>query len=97
MTYFKAFRHIVDRVNASRGDRFEYKPMGTLVKWEFTHDTWVRLDALTLRMQLGPTGKNLSIAETGREAQPADVERVAQEILEYFTGPALEHEKRHAA
>lgn len=96
MTYFKAFRHIVDRVNASRGDRFEYKPMGTLVKWEFTHDTWVRLDALTLRLQLGPTGANKSIAEAGMEAQPADVERAANTILEYFSGPAVA-EERHAA
>jgi hypothetical protein len=91
MTYFEAFRQIVEKVNARRGDRFEYHNQGTLAKWELTHDQFVKLDALTLRLQLGPTGQKLPIAENKVPAQPADVERAAQQILDYFTVPVLAH------
>jgi len=87
MTYFEAFRQIVEKVNARRGDRFEYQGMGTLAKWELTHDIFVKLDALTLRLQLGPTGQKLPVSQNGQPAQPADVDRTAQQILDYFTAP----------
>lgn len=91
MTYFEAFRQIVEKVNARRGDRFEYQNMGTLAKWELTHDQFVKLDALTLRLQLGPTGQKLSVAQNDAPAEAGDVERASQQILDYFTVPVLVH------
>ncbi|HZW54176.1 MAG TPA: hypothetical protein VFF00_09075 [Candidatus Elarobacter sp.] len=87
MTYFEAFRQIVEKVNARRGDRFDYRGMGTLARWELTHDIYVTLDALTLRLQLGPTGQKLPVWENDQPAQPADVERATKQILDYFTAP----------
>lgn len=89
MTHFEAFRRIVEKVNARRGDRFEYKPMGTLVRWELTHDIFVKLDALTLRLQLGPTGQKQAIWQNGRPAEQEDVDRAAQQILDYFAPVAV--------
>jgi hypothetical protein len=89
MTHFEAFRQIVDKVNARRGDRFEYKAMGTVAKWELTHDIFVKLDALTLRLQLGPTGQKQAVWQNGRPAEAADVDRATQQILDYFAPVAV--------
>jgi hypothetical protein len=93
MIYSIAARQIVDRVNAQRGDAFQYRFKGTLTKWLSAHDQYVFLDALTLRVQFGPTGARESIADN-REATPEDVERVTQQILGYFGGRS---ELKHAA
>lgn len=89
MTHFEAFRRIVENVNARRGDRFEYHATGTLVKWELTHDIFVKLDALTLRLQLGPTGQKQAIWQNGRPAEAEDVERATKQILDYFAPVAV--------
>lgn len=85
-----AARQIVDRVNAQRGDAFKYKFKGVLTQWVTTHDQYVFLDALTLRVQFGPTGARDSIA-ADREATREDVERVTQQILGYFGRAELKH------
>ncbi len=89
-----ASRQIVDRVNAARGDKFEYRWKGTLTQWLSAHDEYVYLDALTCRLQLGPLGPRQLVAASG-EAQPEDVERATQQILAYFDQMALAH--AHAA
>ena len=90
MINFQAARQIVDRVNAQRGDKFQYRWKGTLTKWLTAHDQYVYLDALTLRLQFGPTGSRESIA-ADREATREDVERAVQQILGYFNRTELAH------
>ena len=90
MIYSQAYRRIIDRVNAQRGDQFKYRNKGTLAHWMSSHDQYVYLDGLTLRVQFGPLGAKQLVAGNG-EAQPADVERITQQILDYFGRTALEH------
>jgi hypothetical protein len=90
MTYFQAARQIVDRVNAQRGDKFRHRNKGTLSQWLTAHDQYVYLDALTLRLQFGPTGARQPIAANG-EATAQDVERATSQILDYFGRTALAH------
>jgi hypothetical protein len=88
MIYSIAARQIVDRVNAQRSNTFQYRYKGTLTQWLTTHDQYVFLDSLTLRLQLGPTGARQPIA-AGGEAKPEDVERATQQILGYFNRTEL--------
>jgi hypothetical protein len=90
MIYSTAYRRILDRVNAQRGDNFKYRNKGTLAHWMSAHDRFVYLDGLTLRVQFGPLGAKQLVAANG-EAQPADIERTTQQILDYFGRTALEH------
>ena len=90
MMYFQAARQIVDRVNAQRGDKFKHRNKGTLTQWLTAHDQYVYLDALTLRLQLGPAGAREPIAPNG-EATRDDVERAVQQILGYFGRTELAH------
>ena len=85
-----AYRRIIDRVNAQRGEQFKYRNKGTLAHWMSSHDQFVYLDGLTLRVQFGPLGAKQLVAADG-EAQPADIERLTQQIFDYFGRTALEH------
>ena len=90
MIHSIAYRKIIDRVNAQRGEGFRYRNKGTLSQWLSQHDQYVFLDGLTLRVQFGPRGAKQLVAANG-EAQPVDIERTTQQILDYFGRTPLEH------
>ena len=90
MIYSLANRKIIDRVNAQRGENFKHRNKGTLTQWSASHDQYVLLDGLTLRVQFGPRGAKELVAAND-EPQAADIERITQQILDYFGRPALEH------
>jgi len=90
MIHSIAYRKIIDRVNAQRGEGFRYRNKGTLSQWLSQHDQYVFLDGLTLRVQFGPKGAKQLVAANG-EAQPPDIERTTQQILDYFGRTPLEH------
>ncbi len=84
MIHTEAFRQIVDRVNAKRPEGVQYRNMGTLAKWSVTHDRYVCLDSLALRMQLGAGGTREKVCTNGVPAEREDVERATREIVDYL-------------
>ncbi len=92
MTYAEAYRQIVDRVNAGRGDAFTYREQGVLSKWTDPEldDRTAILDKLVLTLQIGKAGKRQPVRKGG-ETTADDVANAVQQIVEYFKQPVLTH------
>ncbi len=89
----EAFRRIVDGVNARRSDMIDYLSMGTVSKWTLREHDDIRavLESLTLTVRIGIAGKREHVRDDGKPPQAADVERVTQQILDYFAHPLPDH------
>ena len=80
-----AFVKIRDRVNAARGDAFEYSDMGAAAKWT-TSDKNVVVTATPPEYQIGAGTAIRRIRREidGTPIHEQDVDRVVSEILTYF-------------